>query len=463
MALLISFLIQNDSETCNGTDVQRLWLRIEFRILSIFQLVTIASLMDVIQQAQEKTNMYIIRTIGVFGGMTHWTWYFYYTSNFQNIHEFLWPRLLLSALSFAVLVYSFRPNAYKKTLSAYNTGLFIFFLYEAFLYLYNAGDQHYSFSLFGMGVLTMSAVMNLGISIAISVITVLVPLAGYIAGVPLDIQTVMHWTIASPPIFLVVGFLLYRNVKHKNDVINLHVKYVEISKNSAVGEMSSGMAHEINNPLTIITGRLNLLIHALNKKENIDLHKVEHDVLAIKTAAHRIERVIKSLRLYTEKLNGDDKETLQVQSIFDHALDMCNERLKNAGVDFRVDIPQNSYVHGNQAMLAQVFLTLILNSIEAIENIHFKFIRVTAHETEKGVLIQVYDSGPRIPDEIRKKMMNPFFTTKDPGKVSGLGLNTSKSIIELHGGRLTLANTDETCFQIFLPKVQAPQNLPKAS
>lgn len=408
--------------------------------------------MDIFQQAQQKTNIYTIRTIALFGGMTHWTWYFFYLQNFKDIQDLLWPRVLLSFLSLAVFLYSFRPNSYQRTINSYNVGLLIFFFYESFLYLYNHGDQHFAFSLFGMGVLTMSASMSLIVSIIISVLTILTPAFGYFIGVGLEPLTVFHWTIACPPIFLVVGFLLVRNEKHKKEVTDLHLKYVEISKNSALGEMSSGMAHEINNPLTIISGRLNLLLYKMNSKsEKMDLNKCEQDLVAMKSAAQKIERVIKSLRLYTEKLGMKTKEILLLTAIFEHSLDMCTERLKNEGVDFRMDLPENIYIFGNQALLAQVFLSLILNSVEALEQSSFKLIRISAQVVDKGLMLQFLDSGPRIPDEIRKKMMSPFFTTKDPSKVSGLGLSTSQSIIESHGGEMQLNESDETCFQIILP------------
>jgi len=343
-------------------------------------------------------------------------------------------------------------------MNSYNTGLLIFFLYETFLYLYNHGDQHFAFSLFGMGVLTMSASMSLVVSIIISVLTIVTPAFGYFIGVGLDPLTVFHWTIACPPIFLVVGFLLVRNEKHKKEVTDLHLKYVEISKNSALGEMSSGMAHEINNPLTIISGRLNLLLHKLSSKsETMDHFKFEQDLIVMKSAAQKIERVIKSLRLYTEKLSMENKETLKLNAIFEHSLDMCTERLKNEGIDFRLDLPEEIYIYGNQALLAQVFLSLILNSIEALEQSSFKLIRISAQIVDNELVLQFLDSGPRIPDEIRKKMMSPFFTTKDPSKVSGLGLSTSRTIIESHGGRMIMTESEETCFQIFLPI--APTNV----
>lgn len=234
---------------------------------------------------------------------------------------------------------------------------------------------------------------------------------------------------------------------------NSQVMVNRASKFSALGEMAGSIAHEINNPLAIITGFCTRLIRAADRSE-IDPKEIKDTANRILTTANRIERIIKSLRLVSRDGERDTKDEVALGDVIEEVISLCENKLEGTGIELRLEnFDRHQKVNVRFVQLVQVLLNLFTNSIDAISSRSEKWIEVRTEFDGQNVLILVIDSGEGIPETIAEKVMNPFFTTKEIGKGTGLGLSISKGIIESHNGQFSLEkNAKNTTFRISLPR-----------
>lgn len=214
--------------------------------------------------------------------------------------------------------------------------------------------------------------------------------------------------------------------------------FINKSKMAALGEMSSGLAHEINNPLTIIGGRI-LQLKQLLKAETLNLEKISQTVSNIEKTTERIAKVIRGLRTFARDASGDPFEKSDLNQIIKETADLCESRFKNFGVELKISVPDHPLSIECQAtQVSQVILNALNNAFDAIQYLEReKWIEVKAEIIDSKAFIRVTDCGDGIPQEIRDKILNPFFTTKPVGKGTGLGLSLSLGLVELHGGSLS--------------------------
>lgn len=240
------------------------------------------------------------------------------------------------------------------------------------------------------------------------------------------------------------------DITHRKE---LEQKVIQSSKMTALGEMASGVAHEINNPLAIIAGKCSLLIRGA-KSGTVDVPSLVTELEKIKKNAARIEGIVKGLRLFTRDEKADPCESVNLKSIVEDTLELCGERLKASGVKLYADLDHNCMVDCRPTQISQVLLNLLMNSFDAVEQLNEKWIRVETKKDERGMpIITVTDSGAGIPEGISQKIMDPFFTTKEVGKGTGLGLSISYGIIKEHSGEIYLdPSSKNTRFVVRLPQ-----------
>lgn len=233
---------------------------------------------------------------------------------------------------------------------------------------------------------------------------------------------------------------------------------IQASKLSTLGEMAAGVAHEINNPLTIIQGYAEILSQQAqrDKLEKAQLLKIT-DGIVVTTA--RIAKIVRSLRTYARDDSGASLIPAKVSNIVDDTLSLCQEKLKNKNIVLSYQPPERPlWVSCREVQISQVLLNLLQNSMDAIESQPAdKWIRVEIEPSEGVCRIRVTDSGNGIPESIREKILQPFFTTKEIGKGTGLGLSISRNILKEHNGRFYYDETQtNTSFVAELPLISTP-------
>jgi signal transduction histidine kinase len=225
------------------------------------------------------------------------------------------------------------------------------------------------------------------------------------------------------------------------------------AKMASLGEMSGGIAHEINNPLAIIIGRARLLRN-LVQRGALDANELLHSLETIERTGHRIDRIVRGLQSYARDGAQDPPASVSLQALVEDTLAFCDHRIAHEGIAFRASaIPADLHARGRATQLSQVLLNLLNNARDAVANAPEKWIELEIETTPTLLRLRVSDSGPGIPLELRDRIMEPFFTTKGVGKGTGLGLSIARGILESHGGRLYLdAHRVRTCFVMEVPR-----------
>ncbi len=264
-------------------------------------------------------------------------------------------------------------------------------------------------------------------------------------------------------IFFLIGFavtglgrymelLQSRHSKELQQVIrDRSEKFLGYSKFSELGMMSAGIAHEINNPLAVIQARAAQLLrlHKNSEKQK----EVGEGLLQILKTSERISRIIQGIREFVHQDDKGPVRDISLKELFEDVLGFCGQRMKNHGVSLRFYGLENTSVQGNKVQLEQLILNLLNNSFDAIEFLPDKWIEVSCFEKDSKLQLFFKDSGHGIPPETATRIMEPFFSTKDIGKGTGLGLALAKGIAEKHGGELVyLPNCPHTTFRLELPK-----------
>lgn len=231
------------------------------------------------------------------------------------------------------------------------------------------------------------------------------------------------------------------------------IRSAHASKMAVLGEMAGSIAHEINNPLAIISLCSQQLIKTAEKG------KLTPDVLKsilkdISLTTIRIEKIIKGLRFFARDASLDEFSQSHISQIFDDTLSLCQEKFKKHGCEVQLTMLAPDLVLKCQPVsISQALLNLLSNSFDAVSGQKEKWIRLECRDSSAYIEIHVTDSGNGIPTEIRDKIMLPFFTTKPIGKGTGLGLAIVRGIIEQHKGEFFFDDLKEnTSFVIRLPK-----------
>ncbi len=229
---------------------------------------------------------------------------------------------------------------------------------------------------------------------------------------------------------------------------------VESKKMASLGEMVGGLAHEINNPLTIIQGKSSHLISLLDSGD-LTNDKLRKDLEKIEETAGRIAKIVRGLRTVSRNTSGDPFAEVSLESILGDTISLCQERFNHAQVELKVEAKSNFIFECRSAQIVQVLLNLLNNALDAVKDRDEAWVKLEAQEIDMSVEISVTDSGRGIARNIVARMMEPFFTTKPPGQGTGLGLSISQAIAETHRGRLFYDDkSSNTKFVIILPKCQ---------
>lgn len=245
--------------------------------------------------------------------------------------------------------------------------------------------------------------------------------------------------------------------QHSASIINAQqLKMINISKMSSLGEMAAGVAHEINNPLMITRGYLD----KIQKTISTDLEKYSEISVPVEkalTGVMRVAKIVSGLRSFARNGNSDPMASVNLEKILSETLEMCFERFKHGEIALQATNQVSAKIFCRETQISQVFLNLLNNAFDAVaENeVKNKWVKLQVEEDRIAggkIIIRIIDCGNGIPEEVAKKVMEPFFTTKETGKGTGLGLSISVGIIEDHNGKLYLdTKHPNTCFVIELP------------
>lgn len=255
--------------------------------------------------------------------------------------------------------------------------------------------------------------------------------------------------------FLIIGIDIsndiYRNDAHEQ----VKNQEEENARFMIIGQIATGMSHEINNPLSVIVGYLSTMRKLMEKEGDLFDKKVVIEKISKSLKnCERISKIVWGLKCLVKNEANFPVESVLLQDILSDAFDLCADKIKLNNIDLNVDnIEPDMMIECNRIQIAHVLFNLLINSIDAIRLNDIRWIKVSFCFENESSIISVTDSGTGISEEIVNKIMQPFFTTKNINEGIGLGLSSSKMILKNHKGDLVYDSTGpNTKFNVIIKR-----------
>lgn len=252
--------------------------------------------------------------------------------------------------------------------------------------------------------------------------------------------------------------LISKNVNTITDNATSSARLAEL------GIFAAGIAHEINNPLAIITGNSAILEKELLKL-GMNSEKVSTYIQRTNNSVDRIQKIISSIKLLSRDASQDEIETHSIQQIIEDTLVYCTKKLEISQTQFRLKVsPSGLQLKCRHVEISQVLLNLVNNSIDAIDGKENKWIELDFTQNLDQIICTFTDCGSGIPLEIQEKIFVPFYTTKTVGRGTGLGLALVQSVLQKNSATIKInSNSPHTQFVITFDNQSLPISLQKVA
>jgi C4-dicarboxylate-specific signal transduction histidine kinase len=230
-------------------------------------------------------------------------------------------------------------------------------------------------------------------------------------------------------------------IEEKNNTLQTIIRHLketqfqllQAEKMASLGTLTAGVSHEINNPLQYLSGTYYALVNYFKKHGSNDEKTTSFLLSSTETAINRISSIVKGLNQFSRN-NSKFDEDCDIHSIIDNCLTILHSQTKH-GAEIRQNYNHDKIiVQGNVGKLHQVFINILTNAIQAIEE--KGEITILTYLSRDNCIVNISDTGCGISEVNIPKITEPFFTTKDPGKGTGLGLSITYSIINDHKGNI---------------------------
>lgn len=243
-----------------------------------------------------------------------------------------------------------------------------------------------------------------------------------------------------------------------HEEIPQHVQeLMHLTRLAEMGRLSASVAHEINNPLMVAQGFAEN-IELMLDKEHFPREEIRIQVLEIIKACQRMSRIINKMN----RMSRNQKLRLHIVDVAEvalNAVDFLKVQLAEIDVQLEFEFDRPLPIKCDAVQIEQIILNIISNAVFALEqNAHDRRIKISFREVGEWQQIVIWNNGPAIPKEIQKNLMTPFFTTKNEGQGTGLGLAVSKAIMQVHDGDLSFNSSADNGTEFVLSFPRPAQN-----
>ena len=260
------------------------------------------------------------------------------------------------------------------------------------------------------------------------------------------------FSIASGLVVLFAGLALVQTIeKFQLIALKEEAEHIEKSKLKALSTLSAGVAHEINNPLSIIKMKSEQLIYRL-ENHKIDSVKLIEGLEKIKKHSIRISEIIVRLRSLSHERDKDPPSYHSVNELIKNGIQLCLGRINSIGIKINYDLSEDFQIYCRPFQIVELVTILLNNAIDSVSLCQEKWIKIELKKKGSTCHIKIIDSGLGVEKGLEDKIMLPFFTTKGVGEGTGLGLSVASTIVSKHKGKLYLdKQSQHTCFTVSFP------------
>lgn len=235
----------------------------------------------------------------------------------------------------------------------------------------------------------------------------------------------------------------FKRVEQQYLIDSQKMRMTESARLAALGEMAGGIAHEINNPLAIIKVSAEMLSHRIQLGQ-FEADLFQSNLAKIDATVERITKIVMGLKRLTRGSSAKEQDTISVFDIVQDAVSIVEQKMKDHQIDLQVEGGREDYyVIGNGVQIGQVVVNIVTNAIHELTGQEDAKIRIFSENSNDRLSVVIANNGPKIPPEIERRIMEPFFTTKEIGVGTGLGLSISQNLMNYNGGDLLLKQTDD--------------------
>jgi C4-dicarboxylate-specific signal transduction histidine kinase len=225
--------------------------------------------------------------------------------------------------------------------------------------------------------------------------------------------------------------------RREHELRDKQEQLVQAGKLATLGELTTGVAHELNNPLNNIGLYVGNVIDRIRLGED-DAEPLVRDLEKAMEQVRKATEIISHLRTFGRAARVSI-EQVDIDDVIERSLLLVHEQLRLRGIEVELELcPDELLVVANPIQLEQVFINLLTNARDALTDSKRKTIRIASSRDDERIRIAFSDTGPGIPPELQQRIFDPFFTTKEVGTGTGLGLSITYSILKEYGGEISV-------------------------
>ncbi|MCK5072576.1 MAG: GHKL domain-containing protein [Bacteriovoracaceae bacterium] len=254
-----------------------------------------------------------------------------------------------------------------------------------------------------------------------------------------------------------IFLLIIRRYKSEQKILQQQI--FQAGKLASLGTIAAGIAHELNNPLSIISGYTEVISRA--REFDLDKDSINEHCRGIREAISRMKMIINHVRIFSRDSIKHPFTSCSINKVINDSMILISKQIQNRDIDIKLELSENvPETKMNPNKIESVIQNLIINARDAFEDVkddRDKFIRISSSYNieSKEIIVKITDNATGISTDQTSRIFDPFYTTKDVGKGTGLGLSISHGIIEEHNGFLDVESMqgEGTTFTIVLHKI----------
>lgn len=273
----------------------------------------------------------------------------------------------------------------------------------------------------------------------------------FLVAYPNNVENLQFVFLLCGVMALLIQVFQYQRAKDLKEMLYERAKAVAASRMAELGQVAGGIAHEVNNPLSVILGSCEQAL-AQTRKPNPQMEVVADRLDRIARMGERIDHIVRSLRNYSREGTPGPKQQVSILGILYSVADLCERRLTSEQVSLKWSVSEPKLRFAcRRVQVEQILVNLVTNAADAVGR--GGTVHIDMETDAEWVSFIVTDTGPGVPEEVAAKIFEPFFTTKGEDRGTGLGLSISAGLARAQGGSLTLeGQAPHSRFRLRLPR-----------